>query len=71
MHFGGDQVCDALVKSRKTPFSVIPAKAGIQYFRALADIWIPAFAGMTTFYEIVKSVSAIYRVSDRGIILDR
>jgi len=28
---------DALVKSRKYPFFVIPAKAGIQYFRALAE----------------------------------
>jgi hypothetical protein len=41
---------DDLVKSRKYPFSVIPAKAGIQYFRAVADIWNPACAGMTTFY---------------------
>jgi len=28
---------DGLVKSRKYPFFVIPAKAGIQYFRALAE----------------------------------
>jgi hypothetical protein len=28
---------DALVKSRKYPFFVIPAKVGIQYFRALAE----------------------------------
>jgi len=28
---------DALVKSRKLSFFVIPAKAGIQYFRAFAE----------------------------------
>ena len=28
---------DELVKSPKTPFSVIPAKAGIQSFQAVAD----------------------------------
>jgi hypothetical protein len=28
---------DGLVKSRKMPFSVIPAKAGIQSFQAVAD----------------------------------
>ena len=28
---------DGLVKSRKYPFFVIPAKAGIQYFRAFAE----------------------------------
>jgi len=28
---------DAVAKSRKCPFSVIPAQAGIQYFRALAE----------------------------------
>jgi len=28
---------DGLVKSRKIPFSVIPAKAGIQSFQAVAD----------------------------------
>jgi len=30
-------VIDGLVKSRKTPFSVIPAKAGIQSLQALLD----------------------------------
>jgi len=28
---------DALVKSRKTPFPVIPAEAGIQSFQVIAD----------------------------------
>jgi hypothetical protein len=28
---------DALVKSQEPPFSVIPAQAGIQYFRAFLD----------------------------------
>jgi hypothetical protein len=41
-------------KSRKTPFSVIPAKAGIQGNK---HFWTPAFAGVTalmTFYEPIK-----------------
>jgi hypothetical protein len=28
---------DELVKSRKTPFFVIPAKAGIQFFQVVAE----------------------------------
>jgi hypothetical protein len=45
---------DNLVKSPKAPFLVIPAKAGIQYFRLF---WTPAFAGVTfqvTFYETIN-----------------
>ena len=30
-------ILDALVRSRKWPFSVIPAKAGIQFFRAVTN----------------------------------
>jgi hypothetical protein len=33
-------------------FIVIPAKAGIQYFRVVIPIWIPAFAGMTDFLRV-------------------
>ena len=29
---------------------VIPAKAGGPLFQTLTSFWIPAFAGMTTFY---------------------
>ena len=29
---------------------VIPAKAGGPLFQTLTSLWIPAFAGMTTFY---------------------
>jgi hypothetical protein len=42
-HDGGTftQTCrtnlDGFVKSRKAPFDVIPAKAGIQYFQPLLD----------------------------------
>jgi hypothetical protein len=43
-----------LKKSLKTPFSVIPVKTGIQYFQKLGRSWIPACAGMTTFYETIK-----------------
>jgi hypothetical protein len=47
-----------LVKSRKSSFFVIPAKAGIQ--SRLGGInrfqfgWTPVFTGVTTFYEIIK-----------------
>jgi len=34
---------DAFVKSPKTPFSVIPAKAGIQYFQVVAKPLDPVF----------------------------
>ena len=37
-----------------TPMFVIPAKAGIHYFRHLTSSWIPAFAGMTANYECIK-----------------
>jgi hypothetical protein len=53
---------DGFVKSRKTPFFVIPAKAGIQEKQALLDPGAcpgpdPGFAGVTalkTFYEAVN-----------------
>jgi hypothetical protein len=35
-------------------FFVIPAEAGIQYFRAVKILWIPVFTGMTTFYDSIK-----------------
>jgi hypothetical protein len=45
---------DELVKSRKLPFYVIPAKAGIQSFQSVRRTWTPVFTGVTTFYETVK-----------------
>jgi len=49
---------DKLVKSPKVPFSVIPAKAGIQCFQRVMTLsvltWTPAFAGVTTFYETIN-----------------
>jgi hypothetical protein len=53
---------DELVKSQKTPFSVIPAEAGIQEYQELLDPGAcpgpdPGFAGVTawkTFYETSK-----------------
>jgi hypothetical protein len=53
---------DGLVKSQKTPFFVIPAKAGIQCFQELMADLDPGCslsrtrcgAGVTTFYEFVK-----------------
>ncbi len=46
--------CDVLVKSLSMRFSVIPVKTGIQFFHAFYTSWIPACAGMTTFYEIIN-----------------
>jgi len=53
---------DDLVKSLKIPFSVIPAKAGIQYFQRLINTLDsgacpgpdPGFTGVTTFYGIIN-----------------
>jgi hypothetical protein len=33
----GDTKIDEIVKSRKTPFFVIPAKAGIQFFQLVTE----------------------------------
>jgi len=35
-------------------YSVIPVKTGIQSFQYLGRFWIPACAGMTTFYEFIN-----------------
>ena len=35
-------------------YSVIPVKTGIQSFQYLGRFWIPACAGMTTFYEAIN-----------------
>ena len=51
---------DELVKSRKTPFFVIPAKAGIQFFNWLQSFWTPVFTGVTTFYETINITIHIY-----------
>jgi hypothetical protein len=32
-----------------SPFSVIPAQAGIQYYDELQELWTPAFAGVTIY----------------------
>jgi hypothetical protein len=45
---------DGLVKSLKSPSSVIPAQAGIQYFQVVRILWIPVFTGMTTFYDSIN-----------------
>jgi hypothetical protein len=37
LHVFSKNIFDKLVKSHKIPFSVIPAKAGIQSFQALAE----------------------------------
>ena len=53
---------DDFVKSRKTPFFVIPAEAGIQSFQMVTDGLDSgyriesgtSFAGVTTFYEFIN-----------------
>jgi len=45
---------DGFVINPENTFSVIPVKTEIQFFRQLFGPWIPAFAGMTTFYEPIK-----------------
>ena len=58
---------DGLVKSRKSPFFVIPAKVLRQaqdrepaewpessLFIQLRRVWTPVFTGVTTFYETVN-----------------
>jgi hypothetical protein len=44
----------AFVKSPKIPLFVILAKAGIQSFQVVADLWTPVFTGVTSFYETVR-----------------
>jgi hypothetical protein len=46
-------IFDGLVKNLKNPSSVIPAQAGIQYFKVVRILWIPVFTGMTTFYDSI------------------
>jgi len=55
-------IFDGLVKNLKNPSSVIPAQAGIQYFKVVRILWIPvprfipsrtSFTGMTTFYDSI------------------
>jgi hypothetical protein len=53
---------DGLAKGQKTPFFVIPAKAGIQKKQAVKNLLdpgacpgpYPGFSGVTTFYEAVN-----------------
>ena len=46
---------DKPVKNQISALLVIPVKTGIQYFHIyIHTTWIPAYAGMTTFYEVVK-----------------
>jgi hypothetical protein len=44
------------VKSQKTPFFVIPAKAGIQYFRKFITDLDPGFRRGDDFYEVVNFI---------------
>jgi len=54
MPFYEEPKFDELVKSRKTPFFVIPAKAGIQFIQLVTKFLGSSFTGVTTFYETIK-----------------
>ncbi len=41
------------IKSRKAPFPVIPAQAGIQSYQMVPACLDSNFRGVTTFYEII------------------
>jgi hypothetical protein len=53
---------DEAVRSRKTPFSVIPAKPGSgpgqapesSVYNVLRKVWTPFFNGVTAFYQRIK-----------------
>jgi hypothetical protein len=44
---------DHLQKGKTQYYTVIPAKAGIMEFDTVKKHWIPAFAGMTTYYGFI------------------
>ena len=46
---------DGFVKSLKTFFGVIPAKAGIQCFQIVLDACLRRHDGILTFYEVVNA----------------
>jgi hypothetical protein len=46
-----------LAKSLKRPVFVIPVETGIQSFHLVCRLWIPACAGMATFYEPARTIS--------------
>ena len=48
---------DELAKSRKTPFSVIPAEAGIQSFQKLLDSHLRGSDDVGDFYETMNFLS--------------
>ena len=47
-------MADEIVECPYSSLSVIPVKTGIQYFYAVTYSWIPAYAGMTTFCEVIN-----------------
>ena len=51
---------DGLVKSPKIPFSVIPAKAGIQSFQAVADHLDSGFHRSDDFLRVCHILGLLY-----------
>ena len=49
---------DGLVRSQKSHFSVIPAKAGIQSFQAVLDSRLRGSDDLGTFYELIRVYSS-------------
>jgi len=68
---------DDLVKSQKTVFSVIPAKPVLdsiqepesRHLKQLKEIWTPAFAGVTTFYESINIYSSKFDIRFLPVVL--
>ena len=52
--FRGETMADEIVECPYSYLSVIPVKTGIQHFYKFTYIWIPAYAGMTTFCEVIN-----------------
>jgi hypothetical protein len=42
---------DEVVRNPQQPSFVIPVETGIQSFQLFLEYWIPAFAGMTTYWN--------------------
>ena len=61
---------DGFVKSLKSPFDVIPAKAGIQYFQIVLDACLRRHDGVSDFLRVCQ-YSIILKNLSEGYILEK
>jgi hypothetical protein len=65
---------DRLVTTRIRHYFVIPVKTGIKFFNGLLELWIPAFAGMTSCCESIMlgqlASGTIFSCDKRGWLWD-